>query len=280
MRVHQTLKQQQPQQLTECSNLPSTRPKKKKKSQSLSQSITVWLWSIRCSWRMTEMKKDGKKLAGDTLGIGKLKAKVWKLCSWNRSCKFWMMGFPLQRRASLSFSVFFPSCGNHFVNKQTKTASKWQMSQLLARLITTLWTSRDICPYLNLTNIKWDHKLKNKTCICNDGQNRSTEVALWAPDSDTSLFHSLDLSPHKTGLCCLKPKNQRRSRRRDPLHHHLPSPTHQPYKFASVWLSRRSVFMGKQISMAWEVSLTQAVEVTTVHRHRPSEHQPVVVSAV
>lgn len=227
MRVHRTLKHLQPQQLTECSNLPSTR--QKKKGQSLSQSNCITL--IHQVLVKDDWNEEGRQEAGgDTLGKGKLKAKVWKLCSWNRSCKFWMMGFPLQRRASLSFSVFFPSCGNHFVNKQTKTASKWQMGQLLAQLITTLWTSRDICPYLNLTNIKWDHKLKKKkTCFWNNEQNRSTEVALWAPDSDTSLFHRLDLSPHKTGLCCLTPKNQRRSRRRDPLHHHLPSqPTSPP----------------------------------------------------
>lgn len=53
----------------------------------------------------------------------------------------------------------------------------------------------------------------------------------------------------------------------------LPSPpTHQPYRFSSMWPSRTSVFLGKHISMAWEMSRTQADEFCV--SSLASKHQP------
>lgn len=93
MRPHQTVKQQQ---LTECFNLPSTSKK----------PFTDYEWSIRCSWRVIEKRKEGEKLTVTNQEKGK--AKVWKLSIEKRSFTFWMMGLFSTSRTSVIKLLSFP----------------------------------------------------------------------------------------------------------------------------------------------------------------------------
>lgn len=84
------------------------------------------------------------------------------------------------------------------------------MSQLLGLLITTLWTFRDSDPYLNFTNIQWKlffFFFEKKDLFF--GTIHKTKARKLRSERHTLTQASctvIDLSPHKSGLCCLTPK--------------------------------------------------------------------------